>query len=564
MDLKIAKEVGDKAGEGRTYGNLGNAFLSLGDFGKAIDYYELHLKIAKEVGDKAGEAIACHHLGVSFDSLGILSKALECHERSVRLFNHLRNLLQSKDEWKISYRNQFNAAYNGLWSVLLKQGKMVEALFAAEKGRAQALNDLMLSQFGIRESQESVSQNKEEQQEEKEQYFQLKRFIPACRVFQAFDSVTMNLWVISKDEPVYLRQTNIGQARSHLNDATPVLQSLIQITFKQIGVRSEVICENRSLDALREERHKTDEKSDEKTSQPFVLQESCLSTLYSILIQPISDLIQGDELIIVPDGQLWLAPYAALVDADSKYLCDSCRIRLVPSLTSLRLLAECPKEYHRRSGALLVGDPWVQEARNSNGEKVFKQLSSAREEVNMIGEILNVTPLIGEKATKCKVLKELSSVSLVHIAAHGCMETGEIALTPDPKRTSLIPTKEDYILTMADVLSVKMRAKLVVLSCCHSGRGEIKAEGVVGIARAFMGAGARSVLVSLWAIDDDATLEFMRSFYHHLAVEGRSSSESLNRAMKCLRESDKYSDLRYWAPFVLIGDDVTLEVHQKK
>ena len=55
-----------------------------------------------------------------------------------------------------------------------------------------------------------------------------------------------------------------------------------------------------------------------------------------------------------------------------------------------------------------------------------------------------------------------------------------------------------------------MRAKLVVLSCCHSGRGEIKAEGVVGIARAFMGAGARSVLVSLWAIDDEATLEFMR------------------------------------------------------
>ena len=564
LHLEIAKEVGDKAGKGRAYGNLGNAFCNLGDFGKAIDYYELHLKIAKEVGDKAGEAIACHHLGVSFDSLGILPKGLECHERSVRLFNHLRILLQSKDEWKISYRNQFNAAYTGLWRVLLKQGKMVEALFAAEKGRAQALTDLMLCQFGIRESQESVTQKKEQEQEEKEQYFQLKRSIAACTVFQAFDSVTMNLWVISKDEPVYLRQKNIGQARSLLNDATPVLQSLIQTTFKQIGVRSEVICENRSLDALREERHKTDEMSDDVTSQPSVLQESSLSTLYCILIQPIADLIQGDELIIAPDGPLWLAPYAALVDADSKYLCDSFRIRLIPSLTSLRLLTDFPKEYHRRSGALLVGDPWVQEVRNSNGENVLEQLSFAREEVKMIGDFLNVTPLIGEKATKCEVLKELSTVALVHIAAHGCMETGEIALTPDPKRTSLIPTREDYILTMADVLSVKIRAKLVVLSCCHSGRGEIKAEGVVGIARAFMGAGARSVLVSLWAIDDEATLKFMRSFYHHLAVKGRSAGESLNQAMKCLRESDKFSDVRYWAPFVLIGDDVTLDFHQKK
>ena len=189
---------------------------------------------------------------------------------------------------------------------------------------------------------------------------------------------------------------------------------------------------------------------------------------------------------------------------------------------------------------------------------VGRPRNSPAEKVETIGNVLDVTPLVGKKATKREVLKELNSVALVHIAAHGCMETGEIALTPDPQRASLIPKKEDYILTMKDVLSVKLRARLVVLSCCHSGRGEIKAEGVVGIARAFMGAGARSVLVTLWAIDDKATLEFMRSFYHHL-VEGKSACESLNQAMKCLRESDKYNDVKYWAPFVLIGDDVINE-----
>ena len=65
------------------------------------------------------------------------------------------------------------------------------------------------------------------------------------------------------------------------------------------------------------------------------------------------------------------------------------------------------------------------------------------------------------------------------------------------------------------------------------------------------------------AIDDEATLEFMRNFYQHL-VEGKSASESLNQARRNLRESDKFSDVRYWAPFVLIGDDVTLDFHQKK
>ena len=80
---------------------------------------------------------------------------------------------------------------------------------------------------------------------------------------------------------------------------------------------------------------------------------------------------------------------------------------------------------------------------------------------------------------------------------------------------------------------------------------------MVGIARAFLGAGARSVLVSLWAIDDEATLEFMRKFYEHL-MEGQSASKSLDQAMKWMRQSVDFSKVIYWAPFVLIGDDVTL------
>ena len=96
----------------------------------------------------------------------------------------------------------------------------------------------------------------------------------------------------------------------------------------------------------------------------------------------------------------------------------------------------------------------------------------------------------------------------MHIAAHGKMETGEITLSPNKTCSSPgNPAREDYLLTMKDILEAKIRARLVVLSCCHSARGEVKSEGVVGIARAFLGAGARAVLVSLWAIDDKATME---------------------------------------------------------
>ena len=100
---------------------------------------------------------------------------------------------------------------------------------------------------------------------------------------------------------------------------------------------------------------------------------------------------------------------------------------------------------------------------------------------------------------------------------------------------SRTPQEEDYLLTMADISQVRLRAKLVVLSCCHSARGQIRAEGVVGIARAFLGSGARSVLVALWAIEDKATKQFMSHFYEHL-IRGESASESLHQAMRWMRE----------------------------
>ena len=155
-------------------------------------------------------------------------------------------------------------------------------------------------------------------------------------------------------------------------------------------------------------------------------------------------------------------------------------------------------------------------------------------------------------------LKRISSVELVHIAAHTKMETGEVILAPNTTRENPQPQEKDYLLTMKDVIEAGLRARLVVLSCCHTARGEVMAEGVVGMARALLGAGARSVVVTLWAIGDEGTLEFMSFFYDALA-KGKKASEALNQAMKCMREIEKFKEVIYWAPFVLIGDDVNLD-----
>ena len=146
-------------------------------------------------------------------------------------------------------------------------------------------------------------------------------------------------------------------------------------------------------------------------------------------------------------------------------------------------------------------------------------------------------------------------MGLVHFAAHGNAKRGEIALSP-VRSSNKIPKEADYLLTMSDIAKAQLRAKLVVLSCCHSARGQIRAEGVIGIARAFLGSGARSVLVALWAISDRATEQLMCHFYTHL--RGESASESLRQAMKWMR-GNGFSKVCEWAPFMLIGDDVTFE-----
>ena len=466
----------------------------------------------------------------------------------------MRSLLQSEDKWKIGFRNQCNYAYTGLCRVLLKQEKIGEALAAAEEGRAQSLADLMTSQYGFHEG---LTEGKRLDEEE----FGMLNNTSSSTIFLSVSENKINIWLLLKEKPVLHRQKTLCHHFAE-NAAAETLQSLIQFAYKNNGVRANVNCENRSLDVLRGNCY-TVERSSKKFSQQILQEDNLpLAALYSYVIAPILDLIEGDELIIVPDGPLWLAPFAALLNPFSKYLCESFKVRLTPSLTSLRIIAHCPK-FHSSSGALVVGDPDMSEVTDSQGDQILEQLPFARQEAQMIGQILNTAPLTGKLATKCEVLKQISSVAVVHIAAHGRMETGEIALSPNPEsRKSQTPAEEDYMLTMKDVMSVKLRAKLVVLSCCHSGRGEIKAEGVVGIARAFIGAGARSVLVSLWAIDDEATLEFMKSFYHNL-VKGRSASKSLNHAMTCLRESETFSDVKYWAPFTLIGDDVTLDEQEE-
>ena len=305
--------------------------------------------------------------------------------------------------------------------------------------------------------------------QENSAFDELSSHLPLNTIFMAIGKKEIIFWVCQKGKEVELRRKE--------NSSQDEIKTFFQSVVENIGARDNVECEDRSLEVAKGKRRALKRPSrDGRQPQHLHRQEESLMALFNTIIDPIQDLFAGSQLVFIPEGPLCLAPFAAFMSPDSKYLCESFSIRVAPSLTSLKMIAQCPVDYHHKSGVLLVGDPWVQDVTK------LPTLPFARKEVEMIAKRLGCTPLIGRQATKDEVLRRLGSVALVHIAAHGNIESGEIALAP---RRTVRRNEADFILTMKEVKQIQLRARLVVLSCCHSARGEIKAEGVVGIARAF-------------------------------------------------------------------------------
>ena len=179
-----------------------------------------------------------------------------------------------------------------------------------------------------------------------------------------------------------------------------------------------------------------------------------------MIISPVVKFLSEPEIIIVPDRSFYEIPFAALKDENGEYLSERFRIRIVPSLMTLKFIQDSPVDYRSQIDALIVGDPDV-------GQVLYKgdicnpiRLPSAAKEAAMIGQLLGVQPLLGQQATKQAVIqkiKERDSVGLVHFAAHGNAERGEIVLAPR-RPTVGIPQENDYLLTMADISEIRVHS----------------------------------------------------------------------------------------------------------
>ena len=503
------------------------------------------------------------------DSKGNISEALLILHRSIQILEKMHSFLGNKDGRKISFFDNHAQPYRQFSYLSFSYGKPYEALHVAELGRAKALAELMSNRYSI-EKEISIDTQPFVGIEE----VITKNGNSTC-LYISYYSDNIFLWVLKQSKLVAFRRTTLCENYVS-KDGKISVDALFgnESLLRNFHVLLHEQCEDRSLfssytSQLTNESNLEDSLSSLRPCEDVYVEEEnthpeppTLSQIYKMLIDPVWDLLEGSEIIVVPDRCFFRVPFAALHDESNHFLSDSFRIRIVPSLTTLKLILDSPADSHSETGALIVGEPRVTDVYFKGVLRYLCPLPGAKGEAEMIARLLPESHLlIGEQATKEAVLQRIPSVSLVHFAAHGDAERGEIALTP-PDSTMGIPHEQDYLLSMADISQVRLTAKLVVLSCCHTARGQIKTEGVVGIARAFLGSGARSVMVALWALQDDATEQFMRIFYENL-VQGESASECLHRAMKWMRKNG-FSEVRQWAPFKLIGDDVSFHFGEEK
>ena len=457
--------------------------------------------------------------------------------------------LQVHDKSKISYIDRIFKAYRGFSHFLCEIGFLYEAFCTDEFGRARALTDLMAALYTV-ENEIPVSPGTWDEV----QSIVKKECNCSCLYISYYEQL-IHLWVVKADKPLILRQIKVNDV---FGSVSRVADLFCREIYREALCLAPDQCEDRSWlpsNAYSEqgcERPLEEDENQEPELTP--------AHVYKTIIAPVADYLDEPEIIILPDHLFYKVPFAALEDESGKSLSESYRIRIVPSLRTLKLIQDSPADYHSQTGVLIVGDPDVGDVLYKGILQQISRLSFANKEAKMIAKLFGTQPLLGKQATKQAVLQNIHSVSLIHFACHGNAERGEILLAPPSLSDRKPAPEEDYLLTMENISKVQLRAKLVVLSCCHSAKGQISAEGVVGIARAFLGSGARSVLAALWAIEDEATEQFMSRFYENL-VRGESASESLQQAMKWMRENG-FSEVTQWAPFMLIGDNVTLDIRK--
>ncbi|MBW4557866.1 MAG: CHAT domain-containing protein [Trichormus sp. ATA11-4-KO1] len=509
---------------------LGRAYTSLKEYEKALSVYQEQLTSAKATKNSFIEGTALNNLAFVSLKFGNFTIAEENLQKSIKIWQSLRANLGNTNDFAAEQAN----TYRLLQQVFVAQEKPEAALEVAEQGSVISFLNLL----GMRLADESTGTNLKVAPKQ--------IILPTINNIQTVAQerkATLVKYAIISDEEIYVW----------------VIQPTGKITFRRINPESEntiypinsiteVIASIPASLGLPNQ-----EKMPNNNAKPLL-------QLNQLLIKPIADLLPRnptEQVIFIPQDELWLIPFPALVDIYGQYLIEKHTITTIPAIQILNLT----KERRNRTGGskvVVVGNPTMPAIAQSINEtpQLLPPLVNAEQEALEIADFFKTTALIGNQATKAAIVPLLANAKTIHLATYAVLDDvnrqgipGAIALASAGDANGLL-TASEILHLYTQPKGKRLRANLAFLSAGETGNNST-GNGVLGLSLALIHAGIPSVIISQWATPDTPTPAFTTEFYHQLQ-QNPHKAQALRNAM--LATMKQYPNPRDWASFSLIGE----------
>jgi CHAT domain-containing protein/tetratricopeptide (TPR) repeat protein len=502
----------------------GRAHLVLNQPDEALAAFERSLEHARQEHDPAGEGLALDGIGAAYQAKGDLMRAESALQQAVTVWEGQRSRLADEDALKVSVFERQAGTYRNLEIVQVARNRIESALETAERARARAFVELLERRLRNRNdgSADATVQPVlvvDIRRIARQEQATLVEYSILPEISQMF------IWVVSPDGKIGFDRVKLP------GPVGPLVASARNSLGAPAAARGAVM-------------HRPQEES----------AGTQLERLHQLLVKPIAARLPSDpgaRVVFIPQRELFFVPFAALRDEAGKYLIEKHSVLVAPSIQVLDLARRQQEQLTAAGEAapLVVGNPLMPSV--GSPPQQLPSLPGTENEAREIGRLLNVAPVLGADATKTSIVRRMPNARLVHLATHGLLE--DLGDAGVPGAVALAPSAGDNgLLTASEILDLKMRAGMVVLSACDTGRGQITGDGVIGLSRSFISAGVPSVVVSLWPVSDTSTSTLMQEFYRRLAAgDAGGRDAALRNAM--LFTMRTYPNPADWAAFVLVG-----------
>ena len=550
-----------------TLNYIGKAYEDLNQPDRAERYYQKALELAKRSKDPQGEGLSLYNLAHLERARGNLEQAATHIKAAIDIAEKTRTNVSSQ-ELRTSYFATVRDNYDLYIDILMLQHKRNpsagfdrEAFAVSEKARARSFFELLL---------ESQAKGREG-----------AAVLPRTLTLEETQERLL-------DDDTTLIEFALGNERSYAWVITRNSRAVVELP-----AREEIQIAARTLYAAFTAHQLVNGESiemriDREVKAAYELPRA-ISSLSKVLLGPLARELKTKRLLVVADGALQYIPFQVLINPETGARLIECHeIVNEPSASSLALVLSEIK--NRKPAENLVAvladpvfeitDPRIQRNANyslaqpammlvlrsalrdvritADGMEIPRLFASGRE----ANEILALAPgnsslkAVGFEANINRIFSpELARYRIVHIATHGIVDNDY------PERSGIVLSLydsegrlQDGFLRLPDIYNLKLPADLVVLSACSTALGrDVKGEGLVGLTRGFMYAGAAGVVASLWKIDDEATAELMKHFYAALLQKGLTPAAALRDAQLELAKQPRWNSPYYWAAFVIQG-----------